>query len=58
MPHKGDSSEILDRVHIKYVLPKRAFMSKTVAIFVQNGPNLAKRWLFTSVIQGTNAVVG
>ena len=35
MPHNGDSRETLDRVHVKYVLPKGAFMSKTVATFVQ-----------------------
>ena len=35
-------------------------MSKTVASFVQkakSGLNLAKGWLFTSVIQDTNVIV-
>ena len=29
-PYNGDSSEALDRVRVKYALPKGAFMSKTV----------------------------
>ena len=32
---RGDSRELLDGVHVKYVLPKGAFMSNTVATFVQ-----------------------
>ena len=35
IPHKGDSHETLDRIHVKYVLSKGAFMSKTVSTFVQ-----------------------
>ena len=43
-----------------YVLPKCAFMSKTVAtgLCPKRGLNLAKRQLFASVIQGTNIIVG
>ena len=35
IPFNGDSRETLDRVHVKYVLPKVVFMSKTVTTFVQ-----------------------
>ena len=35
IPCNGDSCETLDMFYIKYVLPKGAFMSKTVATFVQ-----------------------
>ena len=35
IPYNGDSRETLDRVHVKFVLPKGALMSKTVATFVQ-----------------------
>ena len=35
IPHNGDSRETLVRVHVKYVLSKSAFMSKTVTTFVQ-----------------------
>ena len=31
----GDPRETLDRIHVKYVLPKGAFMSKTVVTCVQ-----------------------
>ena len=31
----GDSRETLGRVNVKYALPKGAFLSKTVATFVQ-----------------------
>ena len=51
IPYNDDSRDTLDRVNVKYVLPTTAFMSKTVTPFVQqNGFNLAKRGLFTSVI--------
>ena len=33
--YNGDSRETLDKVHVKYVLPKGALMSKTIATFVQ-----------------------
>ena len=33
--YSGDSPETLDKVNVKHVLPKAAFMSKTVATFVQ-----------------------
>ena len=35
VPYNGDSYRTLDRVHVEYVLPEGAFMSKTVATFVQ-----------------------
>ena len=35
IPCNGDSCETLDMFHVKYVLLKGAFMSKTVATFVQ-----------------------
>ena len=35
IPCNGDSCEMLDMFHVKYVLLKGAFMSKTVATFVQ-----------------------
>ena len=35
IPSNSDSPKTLDRVHVKYVLPKGAFMSITVATFVQ-----------------------
>ena len=35
VPYNDDSRKTLDRVHVKYVLPKSAFMSKTVAPFAQ-----------------------
>ena len=53
IPYNGDSHEISDMVHVKYVLPKGAFMSKTVATFVQN-----VGLIFTSIIQDTNVIVG
>ena len=56
LPYNGDSRETLDKVHVKYFLPKVAFMSKTVATFVRL--NLAKRCPFTSVTQDTNVIVG
>ena len=34
--YNSEPREPLDRVHVKYVLSKGAFMSKTVAIFVEN----------------------
>ena len=34
IPHNSESRETLNRVHVKYVLPKDAFMSRTAAIFV------------------------
>ena len=36
IPYNGDSCKTLGRVHVKYTLPKGAFLSKTVATFVQN----------------------
>ena len=35
IPYKIDSPEALDRAHVKYVLSKGAFMSKTVASVFQ-----------------------
>ena len=35
IPYKDDFRETLDRVHVKYVLPTGAFMSKIVATYVQ-----------------------
>ena len=35
IPYNDDFRETLDRVHVKYVLPTGAFMSKIVATFVQ-----------------------
>ena len=35
VPYNGHFRETLDRVHVKYIVPKGAFMPKTVAIFVQ-----------------------
>ena len=35
IPYNSHSRETLKRVHVKYVLPKGPFMSKTVATFVQ-----------------------
>ena len=35
IPYNGDTRETLDRVHVKYFLPKGAFMSKTVDTLVQ-----------------------
>ena len=35
IPYNSDSCETLDRVHVKYILPKSAFVPKTVATFVQ-----------------------
>ena len=57
IPCKGDSRKNLDRVHVKYGLFKGAFMSKTVAIFVQKlGLIWKKGGFFTSVIQDTSIV--
>ena len=43
----------------KYVLPKGAFLSKTVATFVQKvGLIWLKCGFFASIIQDTNVVVG
>ena len=53
--YHGDSHETLDRVHVKSVLPKGAFMSKTVATFVQN---MGLIWLKGGFIQDTNVTVG
>ena len=36
VPYNGDPRETLGRVHVKYFPPKDAFLSKTVATFVQN----------------------
>ena len=35
IPYNGNSRETLDMIHVKYVLPKGAFISKPVATFVQ-----------------------
>ena len=35
LTYNGDSHETLDRVHVKYFLPKCALRFNTVAIFVQ-----------------------
>ena len=35
IPYNGDSCKTLDRVHVKHVLPKVAFISKTLATFAQ-----------------------
>ena len=35
IPYNSDSRETLDRVHVKYIVPKGALMSKTVATFVR-----------------------
>ena len=56
--YSGDPCETLDRAHVKYVLPKGAIMSKPLKPFSKNGLNLAKRWLFISVVQDTNVTVG
>ena len=53
--HNGDHHKTVDRVHAKYVLLKGAFMSKNIP---KNGLNLAKKCLFTSVIQDTNVLFG
>ena len=53
IPYNGDFCETLDRVHVKYVLPKVEFMPKTVANFVQKWA-----YLFISVVQDTNVTVG
>ena len=59
IPYNSDSCETLDSVHVKYVLPKGAFMSKTVVTFVQKvGLIWPKKWPFTSIIQDTNVIVG
>ena len=59
IPYNGDSRETLDRVYARYVLLKGAFISETIATFVQKAGLI---WLegifFTSVIQDTNVIVG
>ena len=35
IPYNGDSRETLDRIHVRYILCKGAFVSKTVATFAQ-----------------------
>ena len=60
IPYHGDSRETLDSVHAKDALSKGAFMSKTVATFVQK---VGLIWLklkvvFTLFIQDTNVIVG
>ena len=35
IPYNDDFRETLDRVHVKYVLPTGAFMSKIVATYIQ-----------------------
>ena len=59
MRYNGDSRENLDKVYVKYVLSKCAFMCKTVATFVQTvGLICLRGGFFTSVIQDTNVIVG
>ena len=58
IPYNGDSRKTLDS-DLKYVLPKSAFMFKTVATFVlKMGLIWLKDSIFTSVIQDTNVIVG
>ena len=59
IPYNGDSHKILGLAYVKYVLSKSGLILKTVAIFVQKSElNLATRWLFISIIQYTNVIVG
>ena len=55
-PYNGDFRKTLDRAHVKYVLPKRCiYVRDCCHLCPKSGLNLAKRWLFTSVIQDTNS---
>ena len=46
IPYNGISCETLDRLHVKYVLPKYAFMPKTVVTFAKKvGLISAIMWL-------------
>ena len=58
MPYNGNSHKALDRVHVKYVLFKGANIQNHCYLCPKGGLNLAKLWLFTSVImQDTNLIV-
>ena len=51
--------EILDKVHVRYVLPKGAFMSKTVVTFIQKvGLIWLKGGLLLQLFKDTNVIVG
>ena len=57
IPYIGDFPETLDRVHVKYFMPKGAFMFKTA--FVQKVSLISlKGGLFASVTQDTNVIGG
>ena len=58
VPYKIDSPETLDRAHVKYVLSKsKICVQNRCQLGPKGGLNLAKRWLFISVIQGANGIV-
>ena len=57
--YNSDSCETLDMVHVKYVLLKGViYVQNRRHLCPKNGLNLAKKWLFASVIQDTNVIVG
>ena len=57
--YNGDYRETLDTVHVRYVFPKGAFLSKTVATIVQKvGLIWLKVGFLASVVQDTNVIVG
>ena len=51
IPYNSDFCQTLDMVDVKHVLSSCLLCPKS-------GLNLPKKWLFTSVIQDTNVIVG
>ena len=58
--YNSNSHKILELVYVKYNLSKNGFILKTAAMHLcpKCSLNLATRWLFTSIIQYTNAILG
>ena len=58
IPYNGASRETLDRVHVKYVMHKGAFTSKTFATFVQKVGLIQLKGGFLLQLLRTHVIVG